>query len=69
MLDVEIDVGSEVFFSVLFFFRYRRFVIDFGLYLCFRHSHITGEEDAQWVEFLLKAVRHNADKLRQLQKP
>ena len=34
-----------------------------------RHCHVTTEDDSNWVEFLLKAVKHNADNIRQLSQP
>ena len=38
-----------------------------SVWVFFRHSYVTGEDDAKWVEFLIKAVRHNADKIKEAQ--
>ncbi|XP_029647293.1 cyclin-D1-binding protein 1 homolog [Octopus sinensis] len=33
---------------------------------CLRSSHVTDEDDEQWLEFLLKAVEHNTEKIHGL---
>ncbi|XP_014784022.1 cyclin-D1-binding protein 1 homolog [Octopus bimaculoides] len=33
---------------------------------CLRSSHVTNEDDEQWLEFLLKAVEHNTEKIHSL---
>ncbi|KAI0224982.1 cyclin-D1-binding protein 1 [Lamellibrachia satsuma] len=33
---------------------------------CVKHVHVTTEDDASWLEFLLKAVIHNMDKMQQV---
>ncbi|XP_060574694.1 cyclin-D1-binding protein 1 homolog, partial [Ruditapes philippinarum] len=56
--------GSVVHEKALELGRVNRELLDF-----LRHSHVTGEDDKKWLDFLVKANSHNLTKLTSLMPP